>query len=534
MNKDSLTSVFHNNWKVIFENIVKSDYVNIFALNQALENIQNIEQKEKYIKSMLVDLVQNERVTVEIIDWAIAKGADVNYITRISKNTPLMCLAGNPAVTINMMDCLIKNGARVDAENKDGDTVLHFLVEKDYFDENALEWIIEKGAKVNALDDNGDTPLMRLAGNPAVTTNIMDCLVSKGAKVNARNKNGETALHVLAFNKNVNLKTLKCLVGNDADIHAIDEEGNSILHWLAYNNNLDTKNRDHTKLLDYVIQKGIDINLKNDYEEVVLHLLANNENVTTEILNWAIKNGAYIHARDNEGSTPLSILVCNPNNSVEKVKCITQSKQYDIIHGMSNSNVLTGIMSDYNPDIGVFKYLVSQGFVDNFKIEADEFSELFQYFTNTILEQFEITNNVPVSEEVKDISNMLKGLFSSYVHNNSDKKDALIASNFKFCNHNFTVITVDNLKKFSNKGIGEIDYSVLENKKYILDLMKVEVYTQIGCCLLEMCEGGTKTLLMSDFTPSEEFMGQINFISENLKNLENEICTPLIGNNTDM
>ena len=57
----------------------------------------------------------------------------------------------------NTAEVLLKNGADVNAKNKDGDTPLHHAARNSNY--NTVEVLLKNGADVNAKNKNGDTPL---------------------------------------------------------------------------------------------------------------------------------------------------------------------------------------------------------------------------------------------------------------------------------------------------------------------------------------------------------------------------------------
>lgn len=117
-------------------------------------------------------------------------------INRISPEdkSPLHVAAGGGSV--DLVESLIKRGAKVNLTNKKGQTPLHAaaISNKNF----VISLLLKNSAKINAADNQGNTPLMLAASENRKEAVML--LLSKGADRKLRNKNGEDAV-TIAGNK---------------------------------------------------------------------------------------------------------------------------------------------------------------------------------------------------------------------------------------------------------------------------------------------------------------------------------------------
>jgi ankyrin repeat protein len=90
-----------------------------------------------------------------------------------------------------------------------------------------IKCLLKNGADVNAKNNNGDTPLT-LAARQNTNVDIIKCLLKNGADVNAKNIHGDTPLHLAAW-QNTNIEIIKCLIENGADVYAKSNNGTTPL-----------------------------------------------------------------------------------------------------------------------------------------------------------------------------------------------------------------------------------------------------------------------------------------------------------------
>jgi ankyrin repeat protein len=165
----------------------------------------------------------------ETVARYIADGGDINAAGPNGGNTALMAVAGSPFdKEAKMLSYLVKQGAKVNAANIDGNTPLHEAAGAGNV--KAVKLLLDRGADPKAADKSARlTPLH----NAAFVGNVeaMKLLLEKGADIKAVDTSGNTPLHIAAGTGKV--EAMKLLLDRGADIKAVDKRGNTPLHMAA-------------------------------------------------------------------------------------------------------------------------------------------------------------------------------------------------------------------------------------------------------------------------------------------------------------
>ena len=132
---------------------------------------------------------------LEVCSCLIERGADVNgcYNNKSPQNgrTPLMIASRYGQ--LDAMTFLIKHGANVNVQDKEGETALHYAVDGSDVLCEVLSCLIENGANFDAVSNGGCTPLMKAIHNQLI--HVVTFLIEHGANIDLQDKNGNTALH---------------------------------------------------------------------------------------------------------------------------------------------------------------------------------------------------------------------------------------------------------------------------------------------------------------------------------------------------
>jgi ankyrin repeat protein len=164
----------------------------------------------------------------DIVEILLEAGAPVN-----PSQTALWPPLSDAAFSkhFDIMKLLLQSGARVDALDHHGDTL---LVSTGFFDPGVTMILLEAGANPNASDREGQTPLMKASARGF--QQAVKILLDHHADVNQKDVKGRTALmHAAASYFS---DAIPVLLENGADPNARDKEGKSALDLADKSNNL--------------------------------------------------------------------------------------------------------------------------------------------------------------------------------------------------------------------------------------------------------------------------------------------------------
>lgn len=321
-------------------------------------------------ETLLFDAVTggNDSILKTIIDTI--KPLDLNVKNGAGK-TPLHLAAGMGSVA--MCDRLIKAGASVEVVSNDGETLLHFaarsgnrhLAEKVYEAKKLLnfidaknvkgftalhaainvnkrltkrvqrevasviDYLVSQGADVNACVSDpqafaiNETPLHVAAR----TCNIpaMQKLIIAGANVNAQNIYGLTPLHDVLnshLDEQTMLDAMDCLLMYDADINIttfaiVNDQGSQITPlWYARRKNYSLR------VHEWLLNRGANPDVVNVSGNTLLHEVAYAG--SAELLTLLLERGANAHIKNQQGLTPLGVLLLGGNVRGNYHSCLNQ------------------------------------------------------------------------------------------------------------------------------------------------------------------------------------------------------------------
>ena len=206
-----------------------------------------------------------------------------------------------------LLELFLARGARLDARDKKGRTVLHYGAM--YMDEKkqwvALRFLLRSGADPRALDRMGRNALMAAARGG----NAFEPLVKAGLNVNARDKQGRTALMHLAKRKHfpdhaIDAPRIEELLRLGAKINARDGKGRTFLARLVETSGL-WKGPDQfeERLAVMLIRRGADPNATNVMGRSLIYTLVKAGRV--EEIAFFVKHGLRVRVSDDDGITPL-------------------------------------------------------------------------------------------------------------------------------------------------------------------------------------------------------------------------------------
>jgi len=273
------------------------------------------------------------------INLLLASGSNINEKCDTQSTTALMVAAKKGLV--EAVKCLIEKGARVEEEDDEGRTALHFVAESEGGSEEIVKMLVEKGMNVNAQTIEGSTPvyiavangntkifkkLLELGGDPSISnydgsvplgfiaTRDMKELatfaefVSKNPAIKEKmdmdiqiGDQGQTALHMASVAGSPN--AVKALVDAGADCNKLNEYGNSALMMVARTEDMESNAR--FECMKHLVNAGADVKVAGEEGKQAIHFVTFlGEPECVELL---LKNGADPSAVTNV-KTPLHLV----------------------------------------------------------------------------------------------------------------------------------------------------------------------------------------------------------------------------------
>ena len=232
----------------------------------------------------------------KVVDYYLKHGEMVNQ--KDEEGRPLITLATRDK-RVSIVKKLIKAGAKVNAETKDGRTALFFA------DNGKMaKLLIDAGAYVDHKSDDGWTPLMSaiIFGR----TDVVKILIQNKADINERDNCGSTMLmHACTtiMNKEESGNIIRLLASagyRNVDAMGVEwlncEEKRAIIQTAL----MIASGRDNTEAIELLIKMGADVNKKNNFGSTAL--ISASAAGATEAVKILIRNGADVNARDLLGS----------------------------------------------------------------------------------------------------------------------------------------------------------------------------------------------------------------------------------------
>lgn len=270
---------------------------------------------------------------------------DINKPRAIDGMTPLLCRVEDCMSNSKKVMDFLAYKPDVNATNFKGDGPLHLLLKRSSLRSyhEVIQALLDAGADPNLRNKAGITPLHQM--NNDVGTKIIESLVLAGSDLEARNNEGQSVLLAqlsswkgfrdgsksldllarqgarldtrdykgrtlwhCAINR---LATLSRLQSLGADSLVSDYSGNTPFHEVVTDKSL----RNKRKVLERLMDIGMDINKRNNQGRTVLHAVCSRDDFNYNqdgesghtILDYVLEKCECLTAIDNEGIQPLHI-----------------------------------------------------------------------------------------------------------------------------------------------------------------------------------------------------------------------------------
>ncbi len=157
------------------------------------------------------------------------------------------------------------------------------------------------------------------------------------------------------------IEFVKLLIENGADIHHICNLGYSVMHEAAM--------RENNEILEYLIRKGGNINAKDKGGDTPLHYSVMARDPNLEFVKFLLKKGAKVNLLNDENTSPLLTASAN-KNSLSVVKVMRESGGDINVQGKQPYGGWAPILwACSKGEVDLFEYLVREGADKNVKSE---------------------------------------------------------------------------------------------------------------------------------------------------------------------
>ncbi|WP_041223614.1 ankyrin repeat domain-containing protein [Deferribacter desulfuricans] len=265
----------------------------------------------------------------KLIKKLIDKGIDVNIRDDFGI-TPL--LLSIEKQRFDIANYFLQHGADINSKDICGRTLIHnFIANYVYTSEyyqlidnknymEIIEFMIHNGAKPNTKDNIGQTPLATI-GNSKISLKIAEYLISLGLDVDDRDVFGLSSVIYawleksydllnlyLKYSKEISVSDVKkydlltfleCFL-KDYDYKTINYIYNTSITHTPLHLAIDTND---IKVIDFFLKKGIYINARDENLMTPLHYAASNGNL--EIVKFLVENGADINLTSWDNKAPI-------------------------------------------------------------------------------------------------------------------------------------------------------------------------------------------------------------------------------------
>lgn len=176
--------------------------------------------------------------------------------------------------------------------------------------------------------------------------------MENGADVNTRNSQGRTRLSYPVMKADV--QTLKILLDFfDLDINQVDWNGSTLLHLAAICN----RENSHLGMIDFLLNKGADINTRNYKGNSILHHLVKKFDI--EQIKLFSSYGADVNLKNDKNEIPLFKAI--RKSSIKIVKPLIEHGSDVIAKNKSQETPLHQACEADNQQLKIIKLLVENG-----------------------------------------------------------------------------------------------------------------------------------------------------------------------------
>lgn len=228
----------------------------------------------------VLHFIVNKPNQIEIINYFLAKGVDINKANN-EGNTPLLIAAAARETAV--LELLLPKVKNINTQNTKGESALTIAVKAGT--PETVAFLLNKGADIKVLDKEGNNlgyylvQSYRPAGRGPEAANAkqdpfdakIKLLEDKGLNLAAVQKDGSTLYHIAIIKNDLSL--LKKISNLNIDINTKNNDGLTALHKAAMISKDDA-------ILKYLISIGAKKDITTEFDESVYALAKENESLT--------------------------------------------------------------------------------------------------------------------------------------------------------------------------------------------------------------------------------------------------------------
>lgn len=242
---------------------------------------------------------------MEIIEYLINNGVNINYVNRYGKYTALhlACVLGRIAI----VEYLIENGADTDLLSLFDYTPIELAAKYGHIE--IIKYFTKKIDKINCnLINKSLYAAFNQEYEDDINIDVINYLIKIGANINyCDTYDNNTILHDMC---NLGFfKTVKFLIKNNVVMDNVNSKYETPLYISAWCNRLN--------IMKLLIKNGAKINIKNINNKTLLHVAC--EEGHYNIVKFLIKKKLNLNYHDNNYDTPLSLAYKNYHFKIVKL-----------------------------------------------------------------------------------------------------------------------------------------------------------------------------------------------------------------------
>ncbi|KAJ0181928.1 hypothetical protein K1T71_002650 [Dendrolimus kikuchii] len=257
---------------------------------------------------------------VEVIRSLVKGGAEVDGEDRDGDRAAHHAAFGDEPAALR---ALAAAGADLNARNRRRQTPLHIAVNKGHL--GVVRTLLQLGVHPSLQDSEGDTPLHDVISKKR--DDMLTLLLDHCADMTLTNNNGFNALHHAALRGNPS--AMKIMLGKLPRPWIVDDakdDGYTALHLAALNN--------HAEVAELLVRGGARPDLQNANLQTALHLAVERQH--TQIVRLLVAHGADLNICDKDGDTPLHEAL--RHHTLQQLRRLQDARDASLLTGLAHAH----------------------------------------------------------------------------------------------------------------------------------------------------------------------------------------------------